>query len=280
MKIAVILNAHGNTELVQDTLEAIHTWVGSKVVVLIDGATWNSWGRDANLSAYKLEGFYHNCPRSPYRNVTLGLMKAAEFWPDVDWYCYTEYDTLFVSDEFKNYLEEASKLGVWCIGNDARDEKFQFPLVEQMLGKKLKQSKYLLGCCVFHKAEFLHKLQELNFFDRFLNLTNAFNQGFFPDYEKQGGYDIAEHLYPTLAHHLGGKVAQFACWNPKFPGSSEGHWTGSYDKFQMRWQPDLEFSQELIGASILHPIKDLDNPIRSYFKQHREKLWKNCRVKR
>jgi len=258
MKLATIINVHGNTELVQDTLDAVRTWVTEDVLLVVDGAKWDEWGAGLEVPAYKLRGFFHGVPKSPYRNVTLALMTAHQQWPKADWYCYSEYDVLFTSSAFKEDLASAADRGVWCIGNDLRTQNFKFPFLEKMLKTQFDESKYLLGCCVFHHGDFIRKLHSEGFFNKFLNWTNIFSQGHFPDYEEQGGYDVAEHLYPTLANHYGGKVEQFATWH-----HSHGMWQGNFRKYPMRWQPEIDPQQEdFPEASIVHPIKDLDHPIR------------------
>lgn len=264
MNIAVVLNVHENSPVVFDTLESILKYATQKVLVIVDGAGWDQLA-SVPMPAYKLEGFYHACNRAPYRNVALGLKKAWELWSnEVDWICYAEYDCLFGSGEFKRYLEAANRSDIWCLGNDFRVSNIKFPLIEAMLKEKIKYTGYLLGCCVFYHRNFFKKLAEVNFFERFLYLTNEFSQGFFPGYEEQGGYDLSEHLYPTLAAHYGGKIAQLANWSER-----TNKWSGYYDKFLCRFRPDLiENFDNYKGASILHPLKDYSNPIREY---HREK---------
>jgi len=255
MRIAVTLMAHGDTECVRDTVESIRRFATDKILLLVDGAAWEGWGKDVDLPVYKMSGFYHNFPKSPYRNITLGLMNTVKVFPDVDWYCYTEYDTLFASSAFKEDLERADKDGVWCMGNDARTGNIQLPIIENMLKTKINGSKYLLGCCIFHHRDYLHKLQELDFFNRFLYLTNDFTRGYFPGYEEQGGYDLAEHLYPTLANHFGGKVRGQAYF--------EDAWHGNYKRYPLRWKPDIDPTTENFPeASIIHPLKQYDHPIR------------------
>jgi len=252
MKIATVLNAHGHTEMVQDTLDSIRTFVGNDILVVIDGASWNEWGEQLVVPAYKLKGFYHNYPKAPYRNLTLGLKTAVDLWPESDWFCYSEPDVLYTSDGFKKDLSAAQKQNVWCIGNDLRIADLKFPYLESMMNIKLKNSYYLLGCCVFYSGEFIRKLKEINFFDTFLTFTNEFTEGHFPDYAEQGGYDFGEHLYPTLANHLGGSVAQFAYWNQLLE-----QWGGQqFKKYPLRWKPEINWDDNFNEASILHPIKN------------------------
>lgn len=266
MKIAVILNAHGNTELVADTVDSIRMWVTDRILLLVDGASWNTWGRDAQLPVHKVQGLWHNCPRSPYRNITLALYNALMAWDDIDWFCYTEYDVLFGSEAFKDHLAEASKSKIYCLGNDYRTDNMKFPFLEHIVKSELHLSHYLLGCCVFHKAEYLHKLNDIGFFQDLLHRTNGFSDGYFPQYEEQGGYDFGEHLYPTLAVHLGGEIRQFAKWSRELE-----QWSGDYEKFPMRWQPEIDPQTENFwGASIIHPLKTLDHPIRVGHRSRRQ----------
>ena len=256
MKIAVTLNAHGNTELVLDTILSIKKHVTEDILVIVDGAKWESWGKITELPVHKICGFYHNYPKSPYRNITFGLMNTAKLFPDADWYCYTEYDTLFAADSFKEDLELGKNENVWLIGNDLRFGNMHFPLIERMLRTSFKNSRYLLGCCLFYNSEFIRLLENMNFFERFLWLTNDFSHGFFPGYEEQGGYDLVEHLYPTLADHFGGKVKGMAYWE-------DNVWHGN-QRYAMRWKPELKPEEMSLssGAAIFHPIKTLDHPIR------------------
>jgi len=265
MEIAVVLNAHGNTELVLDTLASVRKWVTDKVFVIADGASWQTWGQNVDLGVPKVEGFRHGAPCSPYRNYTLGLMVASQTWPDVDWYCYMEYDVLFASDSFKEELAIAKQQNVWCLGNDMRKDRYNLPLLNYIVGNKIKEYYYLLGCCVFHNSDFIKKLREKNFFERFLFFTNEFRNGYFPGYSERRGYDFGEHLYPTLACHLGGLIGGFASWDRRTLT-----WGGNYPKFPMRWEPELHpESENFEAAAILHPLKDPNNPIRLLHKMKR-----------
>lgn len=259
MKIAVILNVHNDTSLTLDTIDSIKTWVSNDILVVIDGVSWQNWGKNLEVPAFKLEGFKHGCPKSPYRNVTLGLKTAFKQWPKADWYCYCEGDVLFGSDCFKQDLQDA-----WVIGNDLRDGSRKFEFVEKLIGKNIERSKYLLGCCVFYHRNFLAHLTELDFFDKFLTLTNDFQEGFFPNYH---GYDLAEHLYPTIAVACGGKAKRFAYWN-----DITNSWHGNFKKYPMRWQPQLEPDLGLFSAaSILHPLKDYNHPLRAFYREKRQR---------
>lgn len=266
MKIATVLNAHGNTPLVLDTIDAIKMWVSKDVAMIVDGATWVSWGIPAPIPVIKFQGFNHNYFRAPYRNLTLGLSNLANTFPDADWYCYCEYDSLFTSDKFKQDLKAAAEEGVWCLGNDLRVGSFKFEYLESFMKLSLPVSRYLLGCCVFYHKDFIAKLKEINFFDRFLNFTHPFEKGYFPGYAEQGGYDFGEHLFPTLAGALGGKVAEFARWNQVFE-----HWEGNYEKYPLRWKPEISWDDNFREACILHPVK-LQSEIREIHRLKRKRI--------
>jgi hypothetical protein len=258
MKIATVLNVHADPKTIIDTCQSIFAHVGQNVLLLVNGSAWETL-KDIDLPVCKVHGFNHNKPKSPYRNVALGLKMAQEQWPDADWFCYTEYDVLFASSRFRANLEMAEEKKVWMLGNGGRVDEVSLPLVEAMLGEKFRSVYYLLGCCQFFHKDFIAKLVEIDFFDRFLFLTNEFPDGFFPAYT---GYDISEHLYPTLCRHFGGNVGVFATWD------DQEKWHGSYQYFPMRWKPELDEIYE--DASILHPVKEFSHPIRKRQRERRE----------
>lgn len=262
MNIATILNVHGDTPTVLDTIDAVKTYVGQDVLVVADGATWESWGKDVKLPVHKIQGFVHGYPKAPYRNLTLGLKAAVETFPEADWYCYSEFDVLFTSDKFKQDLYHAAQNNVWCIGNDLRHYSMDLPYLDRIVGEKVINYRYLLGCCVFHQGTFLRKLNNIGFFDKFLMMTNEFIEGHFPNFKE---YDFGEHLYPTLAAHFGGQVAQFAVWNQCLE-----QWNGFFKKYPMRWQPEIGWDDNFDGASILHPVK-ANNDLRWFHSMKRKR---------
>jgi hypothetical protein len=256
MNLALLLNVHENNPVVIDTLDSIFAHATKDVLVLVDGVAWNQFN-NFDVPVSLMCGFKHGCPRSPYRNVALGLKMLFENWPLADWYCYTEYDTLFTSDLFKKNLKAAAEMGIWMLGNDGHIDYKKIPLVEAMLGVSL-NSYYLLGCCQFFSREFMQKMADMNFFDRFLNLTNQFTEGYMPGYT---GYDVSEHLYPSLCRHLGGNVGVFSSYDEM------GRWHGHYRQFPVRWRPEISEAENFPETSILHPSKDINSSIR---KHHRE----------
>ena len=257
MQIATILNSHADTDLTVSTIESIKRWVGPDLFVLIDGATWNSWGKDAKLNVPKVQGVYHNCGISPHKNITLALDLALETWPNADWFCVTEYDTYFGNDSFKEDLKSADERGVWMLGNDYREQDYDMSFLENMLKVKFENTKYLLGCCTFLNGKFIKKLKEIDFFRKFLWWTNPFEKGYIPGFS---GYSFVEHLFPTMAYHYGGKVEQFARWTYyKLP-------EGNFRRYPMRFVPEIDESEYFAEMAICHPIKSLNHPFRMMYK--------------
>lgn len=267
-KIAVVLNVHGDEELVLDTLDSIRTFVTDDILVVVDGAKWD-WGKNVDFGCPKIQGFYHNYHRNPYKNIALGLKHLYEMY-DADWYCYVEYDVLFTSSDFKKDLELASQRNVWMMGNDLKTKYLKFPLIEKLFDLDIKSSRCFLGCCVFYSKEFMDKLKEIDFFNVLLKYTNGFSSGYFPGFESQRIYvhDLSEDLYPTLANYFGGRLEQFARWEilPQ-------KWSGNHRRYPMRWRPDIENAHLMKSPSIIHPLKGMDGS-RKIFKERRKCLKK------
>lgn len=262
--ITTVLNVHDDVDCALDTIDSIKKYVGGNILVIVDGVHWKKWEK-VNVPAHKMCGFQHGCAKSPYRNVALGIKSAWDLWGSQSkWICYTEYDVLFTSDFFKKNLEAAEEMGVWMLGNDGHIDDKEMPLVESMIKEKFKSYYYLLGCCQFFSCEFMKKLDEIDFFDKFLNLTNQFTQGYMPGYS---GCDISEHMYPSLCRHFGGNVGVFASYDEM------GQWHGHYRYFPMRWRPNINFETENFEeSSIMHPIKDISDPLRVHHRKIRESL--------
>ncbi len=259
MKVATIVNAHGDPNTIRDTVDSICTYVGQDVLIIIDGAFFNNYD-DISFPVGKIEGLYHNHHKSPYRNVALALSVLGDTY-DADWYCYCEYDVLFGSDAFKRELALADKMNIWIMGNDGRVDEKRMPFIEAMLQTKFKSSYYLLGACLFINKKYMAKLKSIDFFGRFLNMTSGFTQGFMPFYD---GYDPSENIYPTMARHFGGGIGVFATWD----GATQ-RWFGSHKLFPIRFRPGLEADGDYKGASVLHPLKKYDDPWRAFFRQKR-----------
>ncbi len=262
MKITAILNTHGVPEITLDTLDSIRHYMTDRVLVVIDGVAWNTY-QAINLPAYKLKGFNHNWPKSPYRNIFMGLWAAANQWTDSDWYCYIEYDCLLGSSAFKKDLIEAEQEKVWCLGNDFRDKQtVNLSLLEKIVQGKFEEKVYLLGACIFYHKDFIKMALEKELFQRFLFYTNNFQKGFFPFYD---AWDLTEHALPTIVKHYGGKIKQFASYS-----QDTGQWSGNFRKYPVRFRPELSYEDHhFLQASIMHPIKNVNDPIRKFHRAKR-----------
>ena len=103
-------------------------------------------------------------------------------------------------------------------------------------------------------------LDKMKFFYNFLNLTNTFSDGFMPDYT---GYDVSEHLYPTLARQFGGAVGVLSAWDI-------WKWHGNHKMYPIRWRPELEMEKDIFPETTLcHPVKSFDHPIRKHYREER-----------
>jgi hypothetical protein len=263
MKISVLLNTHGNIPLIEDTLDSIKKYMSKDILVIVDGANWDEV-KDVNLGVHKVEGFYHHCAKAPYRNIALGLNLLYSTFPKSDWYCYIESDCLVASSHVVEVLERAKSKEMWFLGNDGRvAPSITIPSLETMIGATVfpQAYYYMLGCCQFFSFRFMESLVDREFFKNFLLYTNGFAPGEYPGYN---GYDVSEHMYPTLARSLGGKVGVFASWDKE-----NSQWHGNYKKFPMRWLPLLGEDENYPEATILHPIKKVDHPIRQFYKKRR-----------
>ena len=269
MDIAAIIHTHGQPNVTLDTIDSVRHYMTNKILVVVDDAGWLHF-EGLNIPANKLRGFYHGFYHAPYRNVTLALLAAAQHFPNVDWYCYLEYDALVGSTAFKSDLELAAKANVWLLGNDYREheeKKVQFPLIELILKEKINEIVYLLGAVLFYHRKFIDKCMSTGFFEKLLYYTNDFRNGFFPDYKGKAAWDLMEHVMPTLAKHWGGEVRQFAKW-----GQHSGLWSGNARRYPIRWQPELFLVEhEYLQAAIMHPLKSLDHPVRVFHRNKRNR---------
>lgn len=278
-----MLLTHGNVPLTMDTAKAIKLWVGPHLLIVVDKVGWHKFQDKDIYGAKKIEGFYHNFHKSPYRNYALGLKTLYETWPDSDWFCYAEYDVLFTSDLFKKDLEQKD---IWCAGCDIRRFEFEFPLLEQILNEgSIRHSYYFLGCCHFHHRDFISKLYNLGFFERFMGTTSHFMSGHFPGYRR---WAFEEELWSTLAVHLGGNLLELTCWkggeNREYQKAFDPHmihkigdgtklWRGDHKTYIIRNNPDIGEDELYDETSIVHPVKEM-NAIRNKQKKIRQEVLK------
>lgn len=262
MKLATTILAHHDLPLVKDTIESVKLWMTNDILLVVDKAGWHHF-ENQDLPCPTIQGFYHNHYRSPYRNFILSLSKLQELYSSADWYICLEYDSLIVSSSFKKDLAELHKKKVWVTGCDIRTYNFSFPLLEKIVDHgNIKESKYVFGCCHFYHSDFILKLKQINFFDRFLEMTDGMKPEF-PGYPR---HSFTEELLPTVANHFGGKIYELSCWKER-----EKSWRGSLLYF-MRFKPEISIEEVPPSASILHPIKSIHHPIRQYYKNQRNKI--------
>jgi len=266
MKITAIVNTPSQLNVTLDTVESITTYMTDRVLLVIDDVGYDKLDI-SKLSVDSIKGFRHGCKRSPYRNFALGLLRAYNKWPDSDWFLFTDYDALVGSSAFRDDLTKAQDDNVWMIGNDLRrNQSVKLELVEQILKTKFNEMLYLFGACLFYNKVFVKKLMEENFLENLLSRTNNFQYGFFPGYS---AWDVTEHMMPTLANHWGGDVQQFANWKDNWTGFYQ---VGNYRRYPIRWKPELSKelkTEEYLQASIMHPIKTYDHPIRKFHRNKR-----------
>ena len=293
MKIAAIIQAHNDDDVVLDTIDSVKRWMTTDILTVVDGVSWDGLDKSKFSSSYVVEGLNHGVSTNPYRNVFFGLKQAYDQWPDKDWYCYLEYDCLVTSNFFESDLKKAEQLNYWVLGADLRLKKCKFPFVENIINKKFNETFHILGCFYFLHRDYIAALNDLDFFDKFLSLTNYFYDGFFPMSSIE--FDTAEELVPTLAYYLGGKVGCLSVWgdglthphnsvvadNGRRPEhhlgckligeSSDFFWggLGNFRKYPIRWRPELNENENFIETTIMHPLKNYNNPIRQYHRCQR-----------
>lgn len=272
MEITAIVHSHGDPETTFDTIESIRCYMTDQVLLLIDEAGWKNFS-GFEIPVPFMRGLYHGFPKAPYRNISLGLLHAYKNWPNSDWYFYTEYDALIGSNYFMKDLEEAKKRDLWICGNDYRvkqedrgKKSVKLELIELMIKDKFKEIFYLLGAVLFYNKKFMKKLMDENFLEKLLYYTNDFQDGFFPGYEGPAAWDLIEHLMPTMAKHWGGNIGQFAKWSDR-----TNSWVdGNFRRYPVRWQPEIFKFEEYANASIIHPCKKFNSPLRIYHRGKRK----------
>jgi len=264
MSIAVLVNTHGNEATTNDTLDSIHSYITSKTLTIIDGKC----DQDLHLISPKIIGMPVANRQSPFKNAALGLSHLYNMYPDSNWFGYMDYDCLVGSSYILSTLDKAEQANLWVLGNDGRAEKRDLPMLDWILGEPIQCTYYMLGCCQFYHKKFLDKLYEIEFFDKFLTIMNCYDDDRVIGYN---GYDLNEHMYPSLARHFGADVGVMASY-------FEGQWHGSYMYYPMRFRPCLTMEDNFPTASILHPIKEFDNPIRELHrkKRHEHRSFRHC----
>lgn len=256
MKIAAFILSHDNPALTTDTADSVQFWMTKDLFILVDAAGWQHFdGRPVPHEVCK--GLHHGQPRGPFRNIFFGLTEIHNRYPDADWYCCMEQDCLVISDLFQADLEKASS-GKWFAGTNYRPDRMDIPFLDNLLQEHVRVDHYVLGCLMFFHRRYVRKLLELDLPNKFLRETEHLRSGEFPGFR---GFSVDEQLFPSLSQHLKpGSV---------FPLSVEGRPNIHY---MTRWQPELNIGDIKPGASILHPVKRADSPIRLHYRKFRENV--------
>jgi hypothetical protein len=176
------------------------------------------------LGVRTIHGIWHDHYCGNYRNYIIGLQELYNVYPDADWFCWMEYDVLIASSWFKMDLEH----DYWMIGCDLRNYPCEFPLLSDILGMPIKESRYLLGCLHFLHRDFVTTLVKMGFFNKMLEATNTFEHGHFPGYER---YAFEEEMLPAIAFSLGGSLMELSCW-------LDGSWRRT-QMYPVRFEPDI-----------------------------------------
>ncbi len=282
MKIAAAVPAHADTHVVNDTLASIRLNMTENILVVADG--WAYEKIKDQVDGDVLSGLCQGGAQGSHANRMFGLSNLYAKYPDCDWYCWIEYDALVANDHFKQDLHEASP-DEWMAGFCVCRSRFDapvFPVIFRYPG--LQELTYALGAVVFHRREFLAQLQADGMFEWVVNSTAAFSschiQGLvnqFPGLTlNKEMYDLGEHLMGTLADRYGKKAKSLSHWEQqhwllqKHGSSTTPYWSGNYQRYPVRWTPMLREEENILGTtSILHPLKEYDDPIRVFYRERR-----------
>jgi hypothetical protein len=96
------INVHNNPELIRINIDLLKKNVTDNIVLLVEKTAYKNWPIEDFNDVIVIEGFKHNFPRNPYKNVLYNLKCTYENFPNSDWYIFTEFDNFIVSEKFKN----------------------------------------------------------------------------------------------------------------------------------------------------------------------------------
>lgn len=248
--IATALYTHKDDEICLDTLDSIQTWMTDKVMVVVDEANIHNYSNRIKDAIVKI-GLYHGSTRSTHKNMAFAILELYKQWDDVDWYCFVESDVLILNNLFKKDLK-----GGWILGTQQRrGPEWDLPLLNKIIKTKSSLCCYFLGCIMFLHQDFIKKLIEIDFFNRFFDYTKAYESHEFPGFQ---GYSFQEVLFPSVAYAL----------------NKESDVELSGTRYVCNWPVDIQPHELSPDTSIVHPIKDINNPIRQHYKKIRE-MFKN-----
>lgn len=265
MKMAVVVNAHSNPEVIRDTLDSVRAHLsvssGDKLLLMLDGGTHDGLVAQNDFDCEVLRGFKHMCGNSPYRNVCLGLRSLYDGCPDADWYLYMEQDCLITSGVFKDDLQKAGT-DVGCFGfwvhqtTRGFSHKEGVPILEGLWGGRMNYW-WMLGCYFFIRRDILDALKNRknDFLGRLLVATDGFGRTL-------PGIDpchcVEETLIPSVVASLGKRVCSLAALDK------------TAKRYKVVNRPDfLLMDLDLSAISLVHPTKEM-GPLREVMKKIRD----------
>jgi len=161
MKIVTALYTHYDDDMTLDTLDSIKTWMTEDVIVILDGANTHNYKERIKDTIIKV-GLPHGSAKSTHKNMALSIDHLHSQWPDADWYCFIEPDVILLNDSYKKELNEG-----WVRGTDYRDNPWDLPLLNEIVEFEVPIGCYFIGCIQFLHNDFVKKLYEMDFFNRF-----------------------------------------------------------------------------------------------------------------
>jgi len=171
------INVHNNPELTRKNIDLLKKNVTNNIVLLVEKSAYQNWPIEDFNDVVTIEGFKHNFPRNPYKNVLLNLKHTYEKFPNSDWYVFTEFDNFIISEKFKSdfeYINEKYSL----ITSDFREVHCEENLFLNSLEMKMEKFYCMLGCCYFIKRNLMEALYH-QVFEKFLTFTSLIQEEFF-----------------------------------------------------------------------------------------------------
>ena len=262
--------------VVNDTLESIRKHMTEDVIVLMDG--WSDIER--HINGRTISGLCQGGSQGSHPNRMFGLSNLLECYPDADWYCWFEYDALVASSGFKQDLHKASD-DDWVLGFCVDSIPFDLPVLPVIFKREIKSLTYALGAVLFFRGDFIRQLDRDNMFEWVNNSMTVFQGATQGVVQQLPGvvlanelYDFGEYVMGTLAGGYGKNTISLSHWNQqqynRHHGALERYWYGDHQKYPIRWEPALTQAENIVGvSSILHPLKEYDNPIREFYRNQR-----------
>lgn len=257
MEFACFVATHNNLALAEDTLDSFEFWANTKkAFILVDGAYWALF-ENAISSFEILKGLRHGFPKSPYRNISFGLMELYKRYPTgVDFYVYIEQDVLFIGDQFKEDLKSFPSMS----GFDMRPSDYShkpatlnLDVLDEIVGERVENDIYLLGCTLFFHKRIIKKLIDEEILDKIIKVSDQWEAGFFPNFKS---YAVEESLFSSLAEHY-------------YPHTIKH--LKPFSRYACRWTPEIRQEELSAGTSIIHPLKNVKDPIRVYYRKFRNR---------